>query len=42
MITAIVNFKLPAPMTLVQAEGLFNGSAHKYKGLPGLESASER
>lgn len=37
MITAIVNFKLPAPMTLVQAEGLFNGSAKKYKGLPGLE-----
>ena len=37
MITAIVNFKLPAPMTLAQTEGLFNGSAHKYKGLPGLE-----
>ena len=36
MIIAIVNFNLPALMTLAHAEDLFNGSAHKYKGLPGL------
>lgn len=36
MITTIVNFKLPAPMTLAQAESAFNGSAPKYQGLPGL------
>ena len=36
MITTIVNFKLPAAMTLAQAEAAFNGSASKYQGLPGL------
>ena len=36
MITTIVNFKLPKPMTLAQAEAAFNGSAAKYKDLPGL------
>ena len=36
MITAIVQFKLPQPMTLQQAAVAFNGSAPKYRDLPGL------
>ena len=36
MITAIVQFKLPKPMTVEQAEAAFNGSAPQYRGLPGL------
>ena len=36
MITAIVRFKLPADMTQAKAAALFQGSAPKYQGLPGL------
>lgn len=36
MITAIVRFKLPAGVTLAEAERLFQGSAPKYEGLAGL------
>ena len=36
MITTVVNFRLLAAMTLEQAEVAFNGSASKYRGLPGL------
>lgn len=36
MIIAIVNFPLPAPVTLAQATELFSGSAPKYQGVPGL------
>lgn len=36
MITAIVRFKLPASVTLAEAERLFQGSAPKYEGLAGL------
>ena len=36
MITTVVNFRLPAAMTLEQAEAAFNESASKYRGLPGL------
>lgn len=36
MITAIVRFKLPASVTLADAEQLFRGSAPKYVGLAGL------
>ena len=36
MITAIVQFKLPQPITLAQAEAAFNGSAPKYRDLAGL------
>lgn len=36
MITAFVQFKLPAPITRDQARETFLGTAPKYKGLPGL------
>ena len=36
MITAIVQFKLPAGTSLEQAEEAFRASAPKYRGLPGL------
>jgi hypothetical protein len=36
MITAIVNFKLPATVTSAEARKLFEGSAPKYRNLPGL------
>lgn len=36
MITAIVRFKLPATVTLADAEKMFQGSAPKYVGLAGL------
>lgn len=36
MITAIVQFKLPAPMTVDQAREVFLSTAPKYKDLPGL------
>lgn len=36
MITAIVNFKLPAGTTAAQAAELFKGSAPKYHRLKGL------
>jgi len=36
MITAIVNFKLPADIDAKKAAELFKGSAPKYRGLKGL------
>ena len=36
MITAIVNFKLPANIDAKKAAELFKGSAPKYRGLKGL------
>jgi hypothetical protein len=36
MITAIVRFKLPASIDAAKAAELFQGSAPKYQGLPGL------
>lgn len=36
MITAIVRFPLPKDVTLADATALFEGSAPKYKGMPGL------
>ncbi len=36
MITAIVQFKLPKPMSLDEASRAFESSAPKYKNLPGL------
>ncbi|MGA7994690.1 MAG: hypothetical protein WCA28_07235 [Bradyrhizobium sp.] len=36
MITAIVRFKLPASIDAATAAELFQGSAPKYQGLPGL------
>jgi hypothetical protein len=36
MITAIVNFKLPADIDAKQAAELFKGSAPKYRGMKGL------
>ena len=36
MITAIVNFKLPADIDARKAAELFKGSAPKYRGMKGL------
>jgi hypothetical protein len=36
MITAIVNFKLPADIDAAKALELFKGSAPKYRGMKGL------
>lgn len=36
MITAIVEFKLPQPMTVAQAQATFLSTAPKYQGMPGL------
>jgi hypothetical protein len=36
MITAIVQFKVPAGVTLAKAAELFRGSAPKYRSLDGL------
>jgi uncharacterized lipoprotein YehR (DUF1307 family) len=36
MITAIVRFQMPEGTTLEEATKLFEGSAPKYQGLPGL------
>ncbi len=36
MITAIVNFKLPAGIDAKKAAELFKGSAQKYRGMKGL------
>lgn len=36
MITAIVNFRLPAPITLAEAQTAFYASVPKYKNFPGL------
>jgi hypothetical protein len=36
MITVFVQFRLPAPMTRDQAREVFQSTAPKYKGLPGL------
>jgi hypothetical protein len=36
MITVIVEFKLPQPITRAQAKETFLGTAPKYLGMPGL------
>ena len=36
MITALVQFELPSPITLAEATRRFEGSAPKYQNLPGL------
>ncbi|MCB1536445.1 MAG: YdhR family protein [Rhodoblastus sp.] len=36
MIVAIVRFALPAPVSLEEAARMFESSAPKYQGLPGL------
>jgi hypothetical protein len=36
MITAIVEFKLPQPITTAQAKEIFLSTAPKYLGMPGL------
>lgn len=36
MITAVVQFNLPAPITLAEATQRFESSAPKYRNLPGL------
>lgn len=36
MITVIVEFKLPQPMTRSQARDTFLSTAPKYRGMPGL------
>ena len=36
MITALVQFKLPKPVTREKAQTLFEGSAPKYRDIPGL------
>ena len=36
MITALVQFKLPQPVTREKAQTLFEGSAPKYRDIPGL------
>lgn len=36
MITTIVTFRLPKPMTVDEAKAVFQGTAPKYQALPGL------
>lgn len=36
MLTAIVEFKLPQPITSSQAKAIFLSTAPKYQGMPGL------
>ena len=36
MITAIVRFPIPSDTTLQKASDLFQGTAPKYRGIPGL------
>lgn len=36
MITAIVEFQLPQPITVAQAKAIFLGTAPKYRGMAGL------
>lgn len=36
MITAIVEFRLPQPMSIAQAKETFLSTAPKYQGMPGL------
>jgi hypothetical protein len=36
VITAIVEFKLPAPVTVDQAKKIFLGTAPNYRDMPGL------
>ena len=36
MITALIQFKLPEPMTREQAQTVFAGTAPKYREVPGL------
>lgn len=36
MITAVVQIKLPDPMSLEKAKAIFSGTAPKYRNVPGL------
>jgi len=36
MITTVVEFALPRPLTLEEAKATFEGTAPKYRNLPGL------
>ena len=36
MIIALVQFRLPAPMTVAQAREVFASTAPRYRDLPGL------
>jgi hypothetical protein len=36
MITALIQFKLPKPVTRAQAQETFLSTAPKYRGIPGL------
>jgi hypothetical protein len=36
MITALIQFKLPKPVTRAQAQEIFLSTAPKYRGIPGL------
>jgi hypothetical protein len=36
MITTLVQFKLPQPITLEKARDVFSGTAPKYREIPGL------
>jgi len=36
MITVLVRFKLPQPISIDQAKEIFLGTAPKYQGMPGL------
>ena len=36
MITVIINFRLPKPITRDEARRIFLGTAPKYQGVPGL------
>lgn len=36
MITALVQFKLPQPITVEKAREVFSGTAPKYRDVPGL------
>ena len=36
MITALVQFSLPAPLSVEQARAIFRGTAPRYLGMPGL------
>lgn len=36
MIIALIQIKLPEPVSLAKATELFEGSAHIYRGMPGL------
>ena len=38
MIIAMTSFKLPAPISVDEARSIFNSTAPKYRGVPGLRS----